>query len=92
MPSLRRGVQQRRSQHGSEERPRRVGRPQAVQLGTSRARYVECRLARVGVCELAIMREMSKRFYPKNVHQPWPLALNAFPHVGVKEMDEIEPP
>ena len=23
----------------------------------SRARYVECRLARVGVCELAIMRE-----------------------------------
>ena len=41
----------------------------------SRARYVECRLARVGVCELAIMREMSKRFYPKNVHQPWPLAL-----------------
>ena len=43
----------------------------SVQLGM----YVECRLACVGVCELAIMREMSKRFYPKNVHQPWPLAL-----------------
>ena len=69
-------VQQRRSQHRAAKNDRAASAGPKRYSSVSRARYVECRLARVGVCELAIMRERCLNAFTQRTFTspgPWPL-------------------